>query len=375
MDIVIWVLVIILVIINIIFILYICFKDTNYGKDIIDNNLRIDKIYHVSANKQNLLGYLNLINPNQYDFISLVNLSMKTDEFNYISGISDKLPAYVKFAGAGLVNNNPATTVTTDFQQFIQGFTEIKHLSNFNAVSLKHSIPISKYFYYFDKKRTDIQAYARIFLRLADNVQYMFCQINILSKDEHTSYSNLKSLLVVINQDNSLPKIIVGNFNVHGHEMVFKDVYQNQYHICPLYKTLTVNNDTDGYSAYDGLVVSKDLYKRIEYKIDFSLSDIDRYVLTANMYHIGVSGTYDFSDYKFKNYVKYLKNNNNVKNNIESTGTYNPAKIPEVEIDFSNNELTAADTNNYVVYSNANLNNRLHTIEVMNSSAAPPASK
>lgn len=356
MDIIFWILLIIIIIINIIIIIYVSLIDTSFGKNFLDSNLlKIDTIYHVSATNQNLYGYLNLIDISEYDFISLVNLSLKTPQFNYISGRSNKPSNYttsISDAKSGMISDN----------QYIQGFTELKHLGNYNAVSFKHSMPVSDYSYYTDKQY--IQCYSRTFIRLSDNIQYIFYQINITSPDIN-NYSYLKSLLTMIyNITPDIPKLIVGNFNIHGHENVFKDIFKSDYIICPLYKTLTINNKTNGYSAYDGLVVSKKLYKFIKYKIDFSKSDIDRYVLTAKLYQTGFSNTIDESSYKFKNYVTYLSKLSNVTNNIGKEGSYNNSKTTQININKDN--ITTTDPNNFTVFSNEVFNKKMNTIELVN---------
>lgn len=356
MDIVFWFLLIIIIIINIIIIIYVSLIDTSAGKNFLDKNLlKIDTIYHVSATNQNLYGYLNLIDISNYDFISLVNMSIKTPQFNYISGISNKPGNYTTAtndAKQGLTTNN----------QYIQGFTELKHLGNYNAVSFKHSIPISNYSYYTDKKY--IQCYSRTFMRLSDNVKYTFYQINITSPDNN-DYSYLKSLLTTISLVTpDIPKFIVGNFNIHGHEKVFNDIFKSDYIICPMYKTLTINNQINGYASFDGLVVSKKLYKFIKYKVDFAKSDIDRYVLTARLYQTGFGNTMDESDYKFKNYVTYLSTSNNIPNNIGKEGKYGTSNTTLITIN-NNGDITTPDPNNFTVYSNEIFNKTINTIELV----------
>lgn len=352
-NIVFWVLLIIIIIINIIIVIYIGLLDTNAGNNFLDSNfLRIDTIYHASATNQNLYGYLNLIDVSNYDFISLVNLSIKTPQFNYVSGISDKPGNYTTSlddAKQGLTINN----------QYMQGFTELKHLGNYNAISFKHSVPVSEYSYYTDNKY--IQCYSRTFMRLSDNIKYTFYQINITADND---YSYLKSLLTTISlQTPDIPKFIVGNFNIHGHEKVFNDIFKSDYIICPMYKTITVNNKINGYSAFDGLVVSKKLYKFIKYKIDFAKSDIDRYILTAQLYQTGFGNTVDMSDYKFKNYVKYLSTNNNTPNNIGKEGNY--ITSPTTTININKGDITTTDPNNFIVYSNELFNKKINTIELV----------
>lgn len=357
MDIFFWLGLAALIVLVVVLIIILSFRNNVVVKRIlnVDSEVRADVLFHLSAPKQNLLATLDLIDFNNYDFISLTDLSID-NQFNYISGISDKDTSLVKF---NMKNNN----FITSNNQILQGYTEMKHADNFNAVSLKHSFPLSELVYL---SGDGISCYLRPYVRLIDQKKYMFVQIKIYLNDATKAYIALSSLLKYITTSYYFDFVIVGNFNVHGHEQVFKDYFSsNDYFICPLYKTLTINNATNGLAAYDGLVVSKNLYKSIDYQVDFSKSDIDRYVLTAVLYYTGIYDVLDNSDYKFKNYVDNLIKLNTNNNYINTTGSYDSAKMPADTSIISIKNITDASDKNYKIYSNELFNKKINTIEIM----------
>lgn len=357
MDIFIWLVLVTFIILLIVLILILSFRNNVIVKRIfdIDSDVKADILFHSAVPKQNLLATLDLINFNHYDFISLTDLSTD-NQFNYISGISDKDTSFVKF---NKTNNN----FITSSNQILQGYTETKHADNFNAVSLKHSFPLSELIYLAGD---GISCYIRPYVRLMDQKTYMFVQIKIYVNDATKAYIALSSLLDYLTNSYVYDFIIVGNFNVHGHEKVFENYFSSKdYYICPLYKTLTVNNSTSGLAAYDGLVVSKNLYRSIDYKIDFSKSDIDRYVLVAVLYYTGVYDMNDSSDYKFKNYVNNLIKLNKTNNYINNTGSYNSSKMPSNKSSISVKNITDDSDKNYKIYSNELFNKKINTIELI----------
>lgn len=281
-----------------------------------------DVLIHCSSNNQDLLKMIdNLTNIyNHIDFLSLTNVS-KEILYNLLT-TSNKEINYVSF------NNDKNDYTITSTNQIMQGFIETRHMTNFNAISLKIGYPLS----ILDIISNDTSmAYIRKYVRYTDRKQFYFVQIIITDtlKTDTEYYQDLSNLLSYITKNYSGDFMFIGNFNVQGHEFVFSNFFSDKnYLICPFYKTLT-GNTTNGLTAHDGLVVSKNLYNSINYKIEFCPGDnVNKYMVVVELLYSGFGTIKDSTSVLFKKYLEtVIKNLNNRKNYIGDRGTYSANNI------------------------------------------------
>lgn len=283
-----------------------------------------DFLIHCSSKNQNLVKMLDNLTSiyGHIDFLSLVNISNEilvnlfttnNKEINYVS--------YNK-------ENNDYILNSTN--QLMQGFIETRHLNNFNAVSLKIGYPLSVLDII---KNGNSYAYIRKYKRYVDKKDFYYIQINIDSKltTDTDKYTNLASILAYIKKTYTGDFMFVGNFSVQGHEFVFSNYFKEKdYLICSFYQTLTAN-DENGLTAYDGLVVSRNLYNAINYKIEFCPSDnIDNYMIVVELSYAGFGTIKNSSSVLFKKYIdNVIENIKNRKNYINDRGTYSANNITE----------------------------------------------
>lgn len=77
--------------------------------------------------------------------------------------------------------------------------------------------------------------------------------------------------------------IISGDFNVHGHEAVFKDLLPDHW-VCDFKKVPTCM-DNEGLASPDGIVVAKSLYDRVEYSTELChIESYQHFIVKAKLY-------------------------------------------------------------------------------------------
>lgn len=283
-----------------------------------------DLLIHCSSKNQNLITMLDNLTSiyGHIDFLSLNNVSSEiltnlfttnNKEFNYVSYNKDK-----------------NDYILTSTNQLMQGFIETRHLNNFNAVSLKIGYPLSV----LDIIQYNTSyAYIRKYKRYVDKKDFYYIQINIDGKitTDSGKYTALATMLSYIIKTYNGDYMFVGNFSVQGHEFVFSNYFKEKdYLVCPFYQTLTGNNE-NGLTAHDGLVVSRNLYNAINYKVEFCPSDnIDSYMIVAELIYSGFGTTKNSSSVLFKKYIdNVIANIQNRKNYINDRGTYSANNITE----------------------------------------------
>lgn len=112
-------------------------------------------------------------------------------------------------------------------------------------------------------------------LRVVDKQEFYYVHFIQPYKN---SYTDDQSYTAVVQAINTLKRfhpdadyVIVGNFNVHGHEAVFRHHLPDHYAVCDL-RTTPTNMDARGrdIASPDGLVVSTRLYEAVEYQTEMS---------------------------------------------------------------------------------------------------------
>lgn len=282
-----------------------------------------DVLIHCSSTNQNILTMSNNLTNiyNHIDFISLTDIS-KEPLYELLTN-SNKSINYASY------NNTKNDYIINSNSQIMQGFIETRHLTNYHGVSLKIGYPTSTLEIL---KNDESYSYIRQYTRYIDKKSFYFVQIKINKNlnNDNDKYKSLSNMLSYIKKNYSGDFMFVGNFNVQGHEFVFENYFSDKkYLICPFYQTLT-GNDSIGLTAYDGIVVSKNLYNSINYKIEFCPGDnIDRYMIIVELIYSGFGTIKNNTSILFKKYIETIIKNlgNNRKNYINDKGTYSPNNI------------------------------------------------
>lgn len=266
-----------------------------------------DVLLHHSTETQTISGALRTLfaYDNSVSFISLNQVSTK-ETFNQENDKYDitKMTSFANLTGD-----------TTNYKtQYLSGFSEIKTQDNYFAIKHSSALPIAQPMKVADINGLDnMLFYYTKFRRLVDNVEFYYIQLTLkyVSYGNATSYTRLKSLLNYINEKIPGKHIIVGDFNVLGHEKVFEDVLgSDKYHICPFYKMATCN-DNEGVASPDGLVISKSLYKTVEYFVDFYPGySYQHYLVGAKLYiddKRKAVGIHNITSESFLRFLKTIK--------------------------------------------------------------------
>lgn len=259
---------------------------------------------------------------NQYDFISLHHYN-KFLRNNIITGypVSEPIVTYESEPNAFIYN----------YRRLLSSFSEYSNKGIHFSSNLRKFIPISKVERY---SSTEVQiqlningvmesVYVKVdntpnvmlvtkLLRLIDNKQFYY--VNIVCPQKSTIDSNLmeksnylwilQALNTLVSRYTDAPFFIVGTFNVHGFEDVFKK-YNNQFHIGD-FKNLPTRRHA--LVSTDGFLISKELYSRIEYHTDIPfVQSYDRFSIHAKLYINSKNpGIYISKQWPVKKLVRYI---------------------------------------------------------------------
>lgn len=316
-----------------------------------------DVLLHHSTETQTISGALRTLfaYDNSISFISLNQLSTK-ETFNQEND---------KYDITKMITFPSLTGDTTNYKtQYLSGFSEIKSQDNYFAIKHSSALPITQPIKVADKNGKDnMYFYYTKLRRLVDNVEFYYIQLTLKYIDygNVTSYRRLKSLLNYIVEKLPGKHIIVGDFNVLGHEKVFEDVLgSNNYHICPFYKMATCNDD-QGIASPDGIVVSKSLYKTVEYFVDFYPGySYQHYLIGAKLYidnrHKAI-GTYNITSESFLRFLKTIKTSALRPNYLGNEGKYDK----EEDVGSTKDLVSAAITNEGpITLSNNNIMSKIN---------------
>lgn len=258
-------------------------RDVKVENEIIENaeedetlSISDDFLLHITLDKETILRALNniLLYNNQTTYISLNQIST---EVAFDSGIDKQsLEDNVDFQW---------TDITNTKMQYIQGFTELKENGSYLSHKLSSSIPTDNPVKITGSNHSI--GYIVPYKRLIDDKKFYFIQLTqkYVGVKEARAYKAISELIqfIIINYPGDY--IIIGNFNVHGHEKIFKHyLTEEKYHIFDTYKYVTCNNDRALFSP-DGIVISKNLYQQVHFFIDFYPgNNWSHYLLGAKLY-------------------------------------------------------------------------------------------
>lgn len=127
--------------------------------------------------------------------------------------------------------------------------------------------------------------------RYSDGVEFYYVQFTQTFKGD--GYADRLSYTALVEALNTLERfhpdadyVIVGNFNAHGHEAVFRHRLPEHYALCDMRVTPT-NIGGRGTASPDGLVVSTRVYEAVEYHTelsDFNSSTNGALILVAGLF-------------------------------------------------------------------------------------------
>lgn len=288
---------------------------------------QFDLLVHQSNDKEgavkalrNAFGFLDGARPS---FVSLDRLSMNKTGDSDVDGVN--LIDVYSFMDSKY-------DLTNSRQQILQGYAELKSGDSYMAVSVATAIPDGAPTVLRTKENGG-QAFVRPYVRTADKKPFYYIQItqnkpqNAAGYKAAVAYSTLASLVAYISNKFKGNYIIVGNFNVQGHERVFEYLLGSiNHHIVPFYKLATCNNE-QVVASPDGIVVSKSLFNRLEYYVDFWPGiSWEHYGIGVRAYSRAIQGgMFDQTSTKFHAFLnKAVQNKGDRTSYTGDLGAYDP---------------------------------------------------
>lgn len=238
-----------------------------------------------------------------------------------------------------------------------QGYWEVRHKMVYNGLDMSFAkITADSICYEALNKSPELPCsmYVRECARLSDGKSMLFVQFEqgVYSRGQYdVGYLQLVSMLTALVSSyplHSWPMIIVGGFGVHGADRVLDDLLNRKfratadgdgggYHV-PLFYRWPTYNGNEGVLATDAFAVSKDLYERVEYFVEFAenwLSPWSR--IGARCFprvDEKLAGTYDVTDYQYRLYADAVKKNANELRRTVLVGlkpNYDPSRVKTVD--------------------------------------------
>jgi hypothetical protein len=280
------------------------------------NKLRYDDyLCHITSNKGTPIRVLsNILAYNKHvSFISINTLSENVSYDNGIEG-ADNIIDILKL---------PNKKVFNEKNHYLQGFTELKEGNMYMGHKYSHPLeePI-KLVQYLDDYEV-LRLYLMKFKRLSDNKEFYYIQLNmektVLIKYENFKYLYLYNILEYIKKNYPGDYIITGFVNLDHHENIFNICLgSDKYHICPVSDYFTTIRD-NGLFSVDCMIISKNLYREVEFNIDFYPGySYQNLMVTAKLYINGPIKTTPILSTQMLDYIT------NIKKYIER---YKPRKL------------------------------------------------
>lgn len=250
---------------------------------------------------------------------------------------------------------------------YIQGFTELASGNDYMALKLTTARPLN-----FPVTINGVNGnlcHVCAYERLVDKKQFYFIQMTQTYGGylKANSYKAISELLMYIKANYPGEYIIVGDFNVQGHERVFEHhLGRRDYHICDFYKLITCN-DNEGIASPDGLVVSKKLYDEVRYFVDiYPGHSYQHFLVGAHMYVKSPSvtvgkKTIDITSDKMLRLFETIEQVGNRTNLRNNEGVFDSDKS-EMLGDVKNITRVQPPSFKGVVYTNKSLNKKLALI-------------
>lgn len=212
--------------------------------------------------------------------------------------------------------------------QISSKYREVCMDNNYMAASREKFSAQKKNPIYYHILPYEIMMFVVKLIRLDDEVE--FYQVMMTQKfksyKSDQSYNGIHAAISFLKEKYPGEYIISGDFNVVGHERVFRHLLPN-YHICDFTKMPTCL-DHEGIASPDGVIVSPALYTRVEYYT--ALCGVESYqhlVVVAKLYRKHPkSGVAYSSDWKLEHMTKDLAPSQGAFDNFYGDeGNFDPA--------------------------------------------------
>ena len=180
------------------------------------------------------------------------------------------------------------------------------NLTHYIATNREKFMPISDVEYYLLPK--NMMMYIVKMLRLYDNKEFyqVYIYKNYESQSGDNVYRAIYTCIDFLKTKYPGDYIISGLMTAHGHEEVFKDLLPDHW-VCDF---KTVPTAYDHYLIGDtGIVVSKNLYRRIEYTTESLCAESYQRYLTIGklyMYTKKPEGVFLADDWKLRRFIDYI---------------------------------------------------------------------
>lgn len=322
----------IILIISIIVLFLLYFYYNNYTQLIKNNifnfniNNEYDTILQHNSSGLTIDGVYQTINYYNPDiiYISNINLSDQIVSFESKSNYDTNVPIKETWTNNKITINN----------SMIEFFTN----NDYIGLNRKKYTLVGEIIQYYGEVHNWM--FVLPIMRYIDNKYFFLVTISqsLTSYTDANSYVGLIELILALQKNYANKEfIILGSFNVHGYEDVFNDMFTKN--TINILKCKYTTNDENGLASTSGIVISNNLYKGMEYAVDFFNGfTIKDFVIKAKLY---INKNIGIIDKTSDNFLKYIDNviaNGNPKI-IKSEYSYydrNPAVITPITNDIKN---------------------------------------
>lgn len=232
-----------------------------------------------------------------------------------------------------------------------QGYWEIRDAKNYNGLSMSFAQATATALRYDADSKIQCSMFVRECKRIRDGQPFLYVQFDQQFCDESMQRDGAQQLLgMLVKLDALYPfeswhMIIVGGFGVHGADRIIDETLNtkfmkstgNGYHVPQFYRWITYNGDA-GIVANDAIAVSRTLYPRAEFFVDFAetwnspSSAIG--VRCFDKVDDDLQGTYDVTSDSYRRYVDAVQQNATKMNRknvrIGQRPDYDPTNIPNI---------------------------------------------
>lgn len=259
------------------------FSINNEYDSILQHNssgLTIDGVYET----------INYYNPDMV-YISNINLSDQIVSFESNSNYDTTVPIKETWTNNKITINN----------SMIEFFTN----NDYIGLNRKKYTLVGEIIHYYGKFHNWM--YILPIMRYIDNKYFFLIAISqsFTYYTDPNSYAGIIELLLALKNNYANKEfIIIGSFNVQGYEDIFVDLFSKD--TFNILKCKYTTNDDNGLASTSGIVISNNLYKGMEYAVDFfngfTLND---YVIKGKLY---INKNIGIIDKTSDNFLKYIDN-------------------------------------------------------------------
>lgn len=286
----------------------------------------VDILVHHSSEKLPLPAFIREMQSRDPAFIS----GNQTTADLYYTETADK--SDIPFAA----ESYSASTTNNYNVQYSSKFREAWNAGDYIAVDRSKFKTIGAPLFY--KLNHGVKMYVAKVVRLVDNIEfYQVMLTQTFSRyEDPNSYRGIHAAIAFLQNKHPGEYIISGDFNVHGHEAVFKKLLPN-YLICNFAKVPTCM-DNEGLASPDGVVVSPKLYKYVEYHTELCNGvSYQHFVVVAKLYRKNLkSGVALSKNWPLRAMIKDVVSNYGTANNFYGkAGAFDPeahAEKPNLNI-------------------------------------------